>query len=78
MTRRKLDRYRSPAGKIPAHAREQERARLGEQECKAEYEQCKPIKDDLWRFPRWSGSSTPPYARRSKPGRNTGKQSGEA
>ena len=49
MTRRKLDKYRSPAGKIPAHAWEEERARL-EQEYKAEYEQYKPIQDDLWRL----------------------------
>ena len=49
MTRRKLDKYRSPAGKIPAHAWEQERTRL-EQEYKAEYEQYKPIQDDLRRL----------------------------
>ena len=46
MARRKLDKHRSPAGKIPAHAWEQEQARL-EQEYKAEYEQYKPIRDDL-------------------------------
>ena len=46
MTRRKLDKYRSPAGKIPVHAWEQERARL-QQEYTAEYEQYKPIQDDL-------------------------------
>ncbi len=39
----------SPAGKIPAHAWEQERARL-QQEYKAEYEQYKPIEDDLRRL----------------------------
>lgn len=49
MTRRKLDKHRSPAGKIPVHAWEQERARL-EQEYQAEYEQYKPIKDDLWKL----------------------------
>ena len=49
MTRRKLDKHRSPAGKIPAHAWEQEQARL-EQEYKAEYEQYKPIEDDLRRL----------------------------
>ena len=46
MTRRKLDKHRSPAGKIPAHAWEQEQARL-HQEYTAEYEQYKPIRDDL-------------------------------
>ena len=46
MTRRKLDKYRSSAGKIPVHAWEQEQARL-QQEYKAEYEQYKPILDDL-------------------------------
>lgn len=46
MARRKLDKHRSPAGKIPAHAWEQEQARL-EQEYKAEYEQYKPVRDDL-------------------------------
>ena len=49
MTRRKLDKHRSPAGKIPVHAWEQERAKL-QQEYKAEYEQYKPIQDDLWRL----------------------------
>ena len=49
MTRRKLDKHRSPAGKIPVHAWEKERARL-EQEYQAEYEQYKPIKDDLWKL----------------------------
>ena len=49
MARRKLDKYRSPAGKIPAHAWEQEQARL-QQEYKAEYEQYKPILDDLRRL----------------------------
>ena len=49
MARRKLDKHRSPAGKIPAHAWEQEQARL-EQEYKAEYEQYKPIRDDLRRL----------------------------
>ena len=49
MARRKLDKYRSPAGKIPAHAWEQEQARL-QQEYKAEYEQYKPIQDDLRRL----------------------------
>ena len=49
MARRKLDKCRSPAGKIPAHAWEQERAKL-EQEYKAEYEQYKPIQDDLWKL----------------------------
>ena len=49
MTRRKLDKYRSPAGKIPVHAWEQEQARL-QQEYKAEYEQYKPIQDDLRRL----------------------------
>ena len=46
MTRRKLDKHRPPAGKIPAHAWEQEQARL-HQEYTAEYEQYKPIRDDL-------------------------------
>lgn len=46
MARRKLDKHRSPAGKIPAHAWEQEQARL-HQEYTAEYEQYKPIRDDL-------------------------------
>ena len=49
MARRKLDKHRSSAGKIPVHAWEQERARL-EQEYQAEYEQYKPIKDDLWKL----------------------------
>ena len=49
MARRKLDKHRSPAGKIPAHAWEQEQARL-HQEYKAEYEQYKPIQDDLRRL----------------------------
>ena len=49
MARRKLDKYRSPAGKIPVHAWEQEQARL-QQEYKAEYEQYKPILDDLRRL----------------------------
>jgi len=46
MARRKLDKRRSPAGKIPVHAWEQEQARL-QQEYKAEYELYKPIQDDL-------------------------------
>ena len=46
MARRKLDKHRSSAGKIPAHAWEQEQARL-HQEYTAEYEQYKPIRDDL-------------------------------
>ena len=46
MARRKLDKHRSPAGKIPVHAWEQEQARL-QQEYKAEYEQYKPIQDNL-------------------------------
>lgn len=46
MARRKLDKYRSPAGKIPVHAWEQEQARL-QQEYTAKYEQYKPIRDDL-------------------------------
>ena len=49
MARRKLDKYRSPAGKIPVHAWEQEQARL-QQKYKAEYEQYKPIQDDLRRL----------------------------
>ena len=49
MTRRKLDKYRSPAGKIPAHAWEQEQVRL-QQEYKIEYERYKPIRNDLWRL----------------------------
>ena len=49
MARRKLDKYRSPAGKIPAHAWEQEQARL-HQGYQAEYEQYKPIQDDLRKF----------------------------
>lgn len=49
MTRRKLDKHRSSAGKIPAHAWEQEQARL-HQEYTAEYEQYKPIQDDLRRL----------------------------
>lgn len=49
MTRRKLDKYRSPDGKIPAHAWEQEQARL-RQEYQTEYEQYKPIQDDLRRL----------------------------
>ena len=49
MARRKLDKHRSPTGKIPAHAWEQEQARL-QQEYKAEYEQYKPIQDDLWKL----------------------------
>ena len=49
MARRKLDKHRSPDGKIPAHAWEQEQARL-EQEYKTEYEQYKPIQDDLWKL----------------------------
>ena len=46
MARRKLDKHRSTAGKIPVHAWEQEQARL-HQEYTAEYEQYKPIRDDL-------------------------------
>ena len=42
MARRKLDKHRSPAGKIPVHAWEQEQARL-HQEYTAEYEQYKPM-----------------------------------
>ena len=49
MARRKLDKHRSPAGKIPVHAWEQEQARL-QQEYKSEYEQYKPIQDDLRRL----------------------------
>lgn len=49
MARRKLDKHRSPAGKIPVHAWEQEQARL-HQEYTAEYEQYKPIQDDLRRL----------------------------
>lgn len=49
MARRKLDKYRSPAGKIPAHVWEQEQARL-QQEYKAEYEKYRPIEDDLRRL----------------------------
>ncbi|MDE6998253.1 MAG: hypothetical protein K2P04_10325, partial [Oscillospiraceae bacterium] len=49
MTRRKLDKHRSPAGKIPVHAWEQEQARL-HQKYTAEYEQYKPIQDDLRRL----------------------------
>ena len=49
MARRKLDKHRSSAGKIPVHAWEQERARL-QQEYQDEYEQYKPIKDDLWKL----------------------------
>ncbi|MDB7815934.1 MobQ family relaxase [Intestinimonas butyriciproducens] len=49
MSRRKLDKLRSPAGKIPAHAWEQEKAML-EQEYATEYEQYKPIRDDLRRL----------------------------
>lgn len=49
MAHRKLDKHRSPAGKIPVHAWEQEQARL-QQEYKSEYEQYKPIQDDLRRL----------------------------
>ena len=49
MTRRKLEKYRSSAGKIPVQAWEQEQTRL-QQEYRAEYEQYKPIKDDLWKL----------------------------
>jgi len=49
MTRRKLDKHRSPAGKIPVHVWEQEQARL-EREYAAEYEQYKPIQADLRRL----------------------------
>jgi hypothetical protein len=49
MTRRKLDKHCSPAGKIPIHAWEQEQARL-HQEYTTEYEQYKPIQDDLRRL----------------------------
>ena len=49
MARRKLDKHRSPAGKIPAHAWEQEQMRL-EQEYKAEYEKYNPIQGDLWKL----------------------------
>ena len=49
MVRRKLDKYRSPAGKIPVHVWEQEQERLY-QEYQAEYEQYKPIQDDLWKL----------------------------
>ncbi len=37
MTRRKLDKHRSPAGKVPIRAWKQEQKQL-EQEYKAEYE----------------------------------------
>ena len=49
MARRELDKHRSPAGKIPVHAWEQEQTRL-HQEYTAEYEQYKPIQDDLRRL----------------------------
>nr|WP_325214180.1 MobQ family relaxase [uncultured Oscillibacter sp.] len=46
VTRRKLNKYRSPAGKIPVHAWEQEQMRL-QQEYETEYGQYKPIQEDL-------------------------------
>ena len=49
MSRRKLDKHRSPAGKIPVQAWEQEQTRL-QQDYKAEYEQYKPIQADLRRL----------------------------
>ena len=46
MERRKLEKYRSPAGKVPAQAWRQELATL-RQAYKEEYEQYKPMRDDL-------------------------------
>ena len=46
MTRRKLEKYLSPAGKIPAQAWRQELALL-QQQYQAEYERYKPMREDL-------------------------------
>ncbi|MDE6588973.1 MAG: MobA/MobL family protein, partial [Oscillospiraceae bacterium] len=49
MARRKLGQHLSPAGKPPVQAWRQELASL-QQEYKAEYEQYKPIRADLWKL----------------------------
>jgi len=46
MARRKLEKHRSPDGKIPAQAWRQEVALL-QQKYHAEYERYKPMRDDL-------------------------------
>lgn len=49
MVRRKLGQHLSPAGKPPAQSWRQELASL-QQEYQTEYEQYKPIRDDLWKL----------------------------
>ncbi len=49
MACRKLGKYLSPAGKIPAQAWRQELASL-QQKYQAEYQRYKPIRDDLWKL----------------------------
>ena len=49
MARRKLGKYLSPAGKIPAQAWRQELTSL-QQKYQAEYQRYKPIRDDLWKL----------------------------
>ena len=46
MTRRKLDKHRTPAGKIPVQVWQQELAEI-QRKYPAEYEQFKPLRDDL-------------------------------
>ena len=49
MARRKLEKHLSPAGKTPSQAWRQELALL-QRDYQAEYEQYKPIRDDLWKL----------------------------
>ena len=49
MARRKLGQHLSPAGKAPVQSWRQELASL-QQEYQTEYEQYKPIRDELWRL----------------------------
>ncbi len=46
MTRRKLEKHRSPAGEIPVQAWRQELAEI-QRKYPAEYERYKPLRDDL-------------------------------
>ena len=46
MTRRKLEKHRTPAGKIPAQAWRKELAEI-QSKYPAEYERYKPMRDDL-------------------------------
>ena len=49
MARRKLGQHLSPANKAPAQAWRQELTSL-QQEYQAEYEQYKPVRDELWKL----------------------------